>query len=106
MIDFKPSFRLLGVKVVIKTKISRRTCLTVFVAGFAAEPALIGKDNNTMKEMLESSQNEKKSVTLYVKGQSFGGLVIKVAGEFVELRNREFNQILIRIDAIDAAAMS
>jgi len=75
-------------------------------AGFAAEPALIGKDNNTMKEMLESSQNEKKSVTLYVKGQSFGGLVIKVAGEFVELRNREFNQILIRIDAIDAAAMS
>ena len=59
-----------------------------------------------MKEMLESSQSEKKSITLYVKGQMIGGLVIKMAGEFVELRNREFNRILVRIDAIDAACMN
>ena len=59
-----------------------------------------------MKEMLETSQNEKKSITLYVKGQSIGGLVVKVAGEFVELRNREFNRILVRVDAIDAACMN
>jgi hypothetical protein len=80
--------------------------LTVFTAALAAEPALIGKDTNTMKEMLESSQNEKKSVTLYMKGQNIGGLVTKLSGEFVELRNREFSKILVRIDAIDAAAMS
>jgi hypothetical protein len=80
--------------------------LTVLTAALAAEPALIGKDNNTMKEMLESSLNDKKSVTLYMKGQSLGGLVTKMAGDFVELRNREFSRILVRIDVIDAAAMN
>ena len=79
--------------------------MTVFAAALAVEPA-IGKDNDPMKEMLESSQNDKKSVTLYVKGQSLGGMVMKVTGDFVELRNREFNRILVRIDAIDAAAMN
>jgi hypothetical protein len=80
--------------------------LTVLAATIAAEPALIGKEINTMKEMLETSQNEKKSVTLYVKGQNIGGLVMRMAGDFVELRNREFGKILVRIDMIDAAAMA
>ena len=75
-------------------------------AAVVAEPSLMGKDSSTMKEMLESSQNDKKSVTLYVKGQTIGGLVTKMAGEFVELRNREFGRIMVRIDAIDAAAMA
>ena len=85
---------------------SRRACLAVLTGAMVAPPVLMGKDDNAMKEMLESSQNEKKSVTLYVKGQNIGGLVVKMAGEFVELRNREFSRILVRIDSIDAAAMS
>ena len=59
-----------------------------------------------MREMLEASQNEKKSVMLYLKGQSIGGAVTKVAGDTVELRNREYSRIVVRIDAIDAIAMS
>ena len=58
-----------------------------------------------MKEILETSQNEKKSVMLYVKGQSIGGAVVKIVGDLVELRNREFSRIVLRIDSIDAIAM-
>ncbi len=59
-----------------------------------------------MREILEASQNDKKSVTLYLKGQSLGGLVTKLTNDTVELRNREFSRIVVRIDAIDAIAMN
>ena len=58
-----------------------------------------------MREILEASQNEKKSVTLYMKGQTLGGLVVKLANDTVELRNREFSRIVVRIEAIDAIAI-
>jgi len=87
-------------------EMTRRTCFTVFAAALAADVTLNGKEPDTMRELLESSQNEKKGVMLYVKGQSIGGSVVKVVGETVELRNREYSRILIRIDAIDAAAMN
>lgn len=54
----------------------------------------------------EASQNEKKSVMLYLKGHTIGGLVTKLTSETVELRNREYGRIMVRIDAIDAAAMN
>ena len=59
-----------------------------------------------MREILETSQNEKKSVTLYINGQSIGGGVVKVSEDIVELRSREYSRIVVRIDAIDAIAMS
>jgi len=58
-----------------------------------------------MRELLEGIQHENKSVTLYVKGQSIGGGVVKVTGDTVELRSREFSRIVVRIDAIDAVAV-
>jgi len=58
-----------------------------------------------MRELLEASQNEKKSVMLYVKGQTIGGGVVKISGDTVELHNREYSRIAVRIDAIDAVAM-
>ncbi len=58
-----------------------------------------------MRELLEGIQHENKSVTLYVKGQSIGGGVVKVTGDMVELRSREFSRIVVRIDAIDAVAV-
>ena len=59
-----------------------------------------------MRELLEASQNEKKGVMLYVKGQSIGGVVLKIAADHVELRSREYSRIAVRIDAIDAVAMA
>jgi hypothetical protein len=94
-------------KAVIETmQMTRRTCFTVLAATVAANSTLMGKDNNTMKEILEASQAEKKGLMLYIKGASLAGVVVKVAGDVVELRSREYSRIVVRIDAIDAAAMS
>ncbi len=87
-------------------EMTRRTCFTVFAAGLAANSVVMGKENDAMRELLEASQTEKKGITLYVKGQSIGGVVVKAGGDMVELRNREFSRIVVRMDAIDAAAMN
>jgi hypothetical protein len=59
-----------------------------------------------MREVLETSLNEKKSVVIYFRGQMIGGIVVKLNSETAELRNREYSRIVVRIDAIDAAAMN
>jgi hypothetical protein len=85
---------------------TRRTCLTVFAASLAADSTLIGKDNDAMRELLEAGQKEKKGIMLYLKGQSISGIVVKIAGETVELKSREYTRIVVRVDAIDALAMN
>ena len=59
-----------------------------------------------MRELLELSQNEKKGIMLYVKGQSISGVVTKIAADIVELRSREYSRIAVKIDSIDGAAVS
>lgn len=85
---------------------TRRMNLGLLGAAMLAASPAIGKENDAMKEILEASQNDKKGVMLYVKGQSIAGIVVKMGGDTVELRSREYNRIVVRIDAIDAAAMS
>lgn len=84
---------------------TRRECATAAVISLAAVSMLSAKEENFMRELLEASQNEKKSVMLYMKGQSIGGAVLRIAGDTVELRNREYSRIVVRLDAIDAIAM-
>jgi hypothetical protein len=88
---------------------TRRTCFTAAagaIAAVATTSTLIGKETNAMRDILETSLNEKKSVMVYLKGQSIGGVVVKLGADTVELRNREYTRIVVRIDAIDAAAMN
>ena len=85
---------------------TRRTCFTTIVAAVATTSTLTGKENNAMRELLEASQSEKKGVMLYVKGQTIGGAVVKLGTDTVELRSREYSRIVVKIDAIDAVAMS
>jgi len=59
-----------------------------------------------MRSILEASQTEKKGVTLYVKGQAIPGVVVKIEGDMVEMRSREYSRIVVRIDSIDAAAIA
>jgi len=87
-------------------ELTRRTCVTAIAAAIAAESTLIAKESDTMREILESSLTEKKSLMLYVKGQSIGGIVTKVTADTAELRNREYGRIVVRIDSIDAAGMN
>ena len=85
---------------------TRRTCLNAVTGAVVMAPLIFGGDISKMRELLEASQNEKKGVTVYLKGQTLGGVVTKISGDIVEMRNREFGRIVVRIDAIDAAAMN
>ena len=58
------------------------------------------------QQILEASQNEKKGIMLYVKSQQISGVVTRVSNDSVELRSREYSRIVVRIDSIDAVAMS
>lgn len=58
------------------------------------------------KELIETSQNEKRGLTIFVKGQTVVGIVTKVIGvEALELRSQMFSRIIVLIDEIDAAAI-
>ncbi|HEY2019116.1 MAG TPA: hypothetical protein VGH38_36670 [Bryobacteraceae bacterium] len=85
---------------------TRRTNITLLAAAIAASPSLPGKETEPMRELFEASQNDKKGLMLYVKGQSIAGVVVKVGGDTLELRSREYTRIVVKIDAIDAVAMS
>jgi len=51
------------------------------------------------------SLKEKKGLTFYVNGQTIAGAVTRFIGEdAVEVKNREFGRIVIRLDRIDAVA--
>ena len=56
-----------------------------------------------MRELLEASQKDKKGVMLYMKGTTIGGAVVKIAGDEVELRSREYSRIIVKMAAIDAS---
>jgi hypothetical protein len=85
---------------------TRRENITLIAAALTAGTTLIAKDMDTMRELLEASQKDKKGVMVYLKGQNIGGMVVKIAADVVELRSREYSRIIVRMDAIDAVAMS
>ena len=84
---------------------TRRTHIALLAAAVGAE-SLAAKENGMFQQILEASQNEKKGITLYVKGQQIGGVVLKVGTDSVEMRSREFSRIVVRIDSIDAASLA
>jgi hypothetical protein len=86
--------------------VTRRTHLIVLAATIAVASPTVARENDTMRELLEARQNEKKGLMLYVKGQTIAGIVVKIAADVVELRSREYSRIAIRIDSIDGAAMA
>jgi hypothetical protein len=59
------------------------------------------------KELFETSQNEKRGLTIYINGQTVAGIVTKIIGtEAVEVRNQMFNRIILIVDEIDGIAVS
>jgi hypothetical protein len=85
---------------------TRRTCITALAVAMGAGVAVDGKDISVLRSLLEASKNEKKGVTLWVKGQAIGGQVTNIDAEFVEMRSREYSRIVVKIEAIDGAAMA
>jgi hypothetical protein len=84
----------------------RRDALLVFAAA-AAQPATAqNRKENTMKDILTASMNEKKGVTVHVNGSAIGMLVTKIGEEFVEGRSQQFSRIVVRMASIDAATLA
>ena len=84
---------------------------TMVIASVAASAAgsLAAEENpmNPFAELLEMSQNEKKGLVFYVGGQTIPGIVTKQnLPHTVEVRNQTHSRILIRMERVDAVAMS
>jgi hypothetical protein len=79
-------------------------CLIGVSFALSAAGSMAG-DAQAFKELLEMSLKDKKGLTFYVHGQVITGGVTRFIGEdAVEVKNREFGRIIIRLDRIDAVA--
>jgi hypothetical protein len=59
------------------------------------------------KELFETSQNEKRGLTVYVKGQTIAGIVTRIVGDqAIEMRSQMFGRAVVPVEAIDAVAMT
>ena len=58
------------------------------------------------QSLFEKSLNEKKGLTLWVRGQSVPLVVTKIGDGVVEGKNRELSAIVVRVDSIDAAGIA
>ena len=67
-----------------------------------AEPAT----NQSIRELLDRSEKERKGLMFYVKGQTIPGVVVKIGADTVEVRNQTHGRIIIRLDSIDAVAIN
>jgi FAD/FMN-containing dehydrogenase len=84
---------------------TRRTWIKLSLSAVAACRAAVGKESRMFQQILELSLSEKKSVTVYIGGQSLAGGVVKLNGDTVELRSLEHPRIVIRLESIDAVAL-
>src|SRR5688572_10294301 len=66
----------------------------VLIGGASA--AYGGEAAQAFQELFAASQKDKKGLTFYVKGQSIPGVVTKVGGDAVEVRNQTHGRIVIR----------
>jgi len=93
--------------------VRRRTLIGSALPAIAATvlyPTLSAAKENSMNpfaELFETSQTEKKGLTFYVGGATIAGIVAKVNGaDSVEVRNQMHSRIVIRLDRVDAVAIS
>ncbi len=91
------NFRLLvlslGLLVMTQTSLAQSTS-----AAFAPAP---------IEEVFNQSLAQKKGLSIYVPGQVINAIFVKrVDANTIEVRNQTFGRILIRVDRIDAIAIS
>lgn len=55
-------------------------------------------------DVLEQSQKTGKGVLVYLGSHAIGGAVTKLTEATVELKNREYGRIVLRLDRIDGVA--
>jgi hypothetical protein len=75
--------------------------------GPLSSPDNRGASMELFKELIELSYKEKRGLTIFIKGQTIAGIVTQIIGlEAIEVRNQTFSKVIIRLDAVDAMAIS
>lgn len=83
----------LGLLVMTQTSLAQSTSAALAPAAF--------------EEVLNQSLTQKKGLSIYVAGQVINAIFVKrVDANTIEVRNQTFGRILIRVDRIDAIAIS
>ena len=60
-----------------------------------------------VEEVLNISLTQKKGMTIYIGGQVINGVFVKrLDANTIEVRNQTFGRFIIRVDRIDAIALS
>jgi hypothetical protein len=58
-------------------------------------------------ELIELSLKEKRGLTIFIGGQTVAGIVVRVIGtEGIEVRSQMYSRVIIRMDAVDAMALT
>lgn len=84
--------------------ISLTTCVAALLV-VAGANAHAGEPPSSIEQTLGAAQQDKRSVMLYVGGQTIGGAIVRVEpGRLVELRNQQYGRIVVRLDRVDAVA--
>lgn len=59
------------------------------------------------KELIETSEREKRGLTIFFRGQAIAGIVTKIIGtEAIEVRNQTYSRLIIRLEHIEAMAIN
>lgn len=60
-----------------------------------------------MDDVFNQSLSQKKGLSIYIGGQVINAIFVKrIDGNTIEVRNQTFGRIIIRVDRIDAVAIS
>lgn len=82
------------------------TSLIAAPASFAQTPAN-ALAPAAVEEIFNQSLNHKKGMTIYIDGQVINGVFVKrLDANTIEVRNQTYSRIIIRVDRIDAIALS
>ena len=58
-------------------------------------------------ELIELSLKEKRGLTIFIGGQTVAGIVVRVIGTHgIEVRSQTYSRIIIRLDAVEAMALT
>ncbi|MCC6490903.1 MAG: hypothetical protein IT364_25675 [Candidatus Hydrogenedentes bacterium] len=56
------------------------------------------------QELLEASLASKRGLTFYLNGQTVVGYVTKIGERTVEVRNQQYDRVILLLDRIDGVA--
>ena len=72
-----------------------------------AQSTLAGLSASAVEEILSQSLAQKKGLSIYIGGQVINAIFVKrIDANTIEVKNQTFGRIIVRMDRVDAIAIS